>query len=153
MAIALAARTFSCKEDEPEVLLVRECHVQYVYDYLKRTYDDSVFGYRDFSRAQDYANRVIDPGLIKKRILDTKYPRDLIEHLLHADEVTMIDISDWCEMDREESSRLLSFLVRKHALYRVKRWYVKTSEFISLLKELSEQKIEQRPEGHRKERF
>ena len=97
-------------------------------------YGSSVFGYLDFSAAQKFATTVMDPETVRRQLLGTKHPADLIEHLMHAKEISLIDLQDWCEADQETSRTLLSFLVRKHALYRDGRVYVKTSEFITLLK-------------------
>jgi hypothetical protein len=69
--------------------------------------------------------------------LGTKYPKDFVEHLINNTEITAVDIQDWCELpDRDSAQILLSLLVRKHAVYRVKRWYIKTSGFIALLKDM-----------------
>lgn len=151
LATALAVRTFSTDATMDSVL-VRECHVEYVYDFLVKTYSAPEFGYKDFSDAQVFANKVIDPELVKKYILSTNHPKDFVEQLLHTDEVTAVDICDWCNCDRDAGQQLMSFLVRKHAIYRVKRWYVKTSEFIIILKQMKEDGIRD-PEHLEKEEF
>ncbi len=133
LAAALAARTFSAKKG---CLIIRKCHVEYIVNKLTAMYDDTTFGYKDFSKAQVHARRVRDVPVVKRQITGSKYPRDLVESLLYSDEITLIDIGDWCELDRNEARELLSLLVRKNAVYRIKRWYVKTSNFISLLKEM-----------------
>lgn len=135
LSIALAVRTFST-DNTMDNVLVRKCHIEYVYKFLLENYESTVFGYKDFSNAQIFANKVIDYDLVKKHLLSTSFPKDFVEQLLHTEEITLVDICDWCGIDREGGQRLLSFLVRKHALYRIKVWYVKTSEFISLLKEM-----------------
>lgn len=132
LSAALASRTYSV--DEQNNLLVRDCHVQYLSEFILRIYSDKVFGYLDYSLAKEYADRVMDPELIEKQIKGTRYPADLVEHLLHAPEITLPDLCDWCEMDKDAGQRLLSFFVRKHAIYRIKNVYVKTSGFIDLLK-------------------
>lgn len=154
LSVALAARTMSTLVGSPEVLEVKPCHVEFIVQYLRKLYDDDVFGYKDFTRAQQYATSVIGPNEIKRRIKSTKFPRDLVEHLLHSDEIAVVDIADWCELDREEAAKLLSFFVRKHALYRVKRWYVKTSEFITVLKQMMTEGLPNSAEADtEKERF
>lgn len=136
LATSLAAMTFSTLEDNNEVILVRVCHVKFIMDWLTEQYSRAEFGYLDYSKAQVFSNSILDPNDVKNRLMSTKFPKDFITQLVHTDEITMIDIQDWCEIDRDVAKMLLSFLVRKHALYRVKRWYVKTSEFINLLKDL-----------------
>lgn len=138
LSVALAAMTFSTLENNLEIILVRSCHVEFIYHLLIDEYSKPAFGYADFSKAQKFSNCVIDPEEIKNRLLSTKFPVDLITQLIHTDEININDICDWCEIDMELAQRLLSFLVRKHALYRIKRWYIKTSEFISLLKTIQD---------------
>ena len=135
LSISLAAMTFSTSDNE-EVILVRSCHIEFMARFLKKQYSKPEFGYADFSRAQTFANSILDPGEIKVRVLSTKFPRDLITQLIHTDEISLVDIQDWCGIERDTAQLLLSFFVRKHALYRRKRWYVKTSEFIQLLKQI-----------------
>jgi hypothetical protein len=135
-ASALSNRLYSIRGNDYNVGIVKPCHVEYVYKFLTGLYSDSVFGYEDYSKAKEFADKVLDPHLIKRQIASSKYPKDLVEQMLHTNEITMVDIQDWCELDRDMAQRFLSFMVRKHAVYRVKRWYVKTSEFIVLLKSM-----------------
>jgi hypothetical protein len=58
--------------------------------------------------------------------------------------IELQDIQDWCAWDRQAAQGLLSVLVRKHALERKQRAYVKTSAFISFLKGLND--IPDRPD-------
>lgn len=146
LAAALAARVFSTDEDR-QVLRVKVDHVDYIFNWLRRMYGSNVFGYKDFSAAQIFASTVMDPDTVRRQILGTKHPKDLVEHLLHAQEVSLVDLQDWCEVGGEDARSLLSFLVRKHALYRVKRWYVKTSEFITLLKTMKDKGLPNRGEA------
>lgn len=48
LAAALAARTFSVNEDME--LLVRNCHIDYIVQYLDRTYSKPSFGYAQYSK-------------------------------------------------------------------------------------------------------
>lgn len=136
LSISVAAMTFSTLDDNEEVILVRSCHIEYIAKMLTEEYSLPEFGYADYSKAQVFSNSILDPKIVKAKLLSSKYPKDLITQLIHTDEITLIDIQDWCEIERDIASALLSILVRKHALYRVKRYYAKTSEFIKLLKEI-----------------
>jgi len=135
LACSLAARTFSASDDM-QALVVRVSHVEYISNFVDRVYSDKVFGYSDFSKAQIHANAVLDPDAVKKQIESTKHPADFVKMMLYTETISMNDICDWCEVDRDIGQKLMSFFVRKHALYRVKREYQKTSDFISLLKEM-----------------
>lgn len=143
MAAALAARTFST--EDLEKLVVRPCHVEAVCEFIYKVYDDASFGYGSFSEAQINASKIQDPKLIETQIKGTRYPRDLVENLLFTDEITLADFNDWCELDQDAGVKMLSFFVRKRAIYRVKskRAYVKTSGFILLLKSMKNNGVAQ----------
>ena len=148
LSSAIAARCFSTGPSK-QILVVRPCHVEFIYDLLDSTYGDAVFGYADFSEAYNRTRRILKPEDVKKRIFATPFPRDFIEQMLYVDDLELRDISDWCGWDRGEAIELLSFLVRKHAIQRVGRQYRKTADFIELLKELQDSddlKIVDRPE-------
>jgi hypothetical protein len=136
LSIALAALTFSTMPKDPSTILVRKCHVEYVAEWLIRLYSSPVFGYSDFTSAQTFATTIIDADVVKRSILATKHPSDLVNHLLHQQDIQLIDFQDWCDMDRDLAQKLLSMMVRKHALVRDNRVYKKTAEFISLLKKM-----------------
>jgi len=135
LAVALAVRTFSTTAD-PDEVLVRKCHVTWIARFLIRIYSDPVFGYRDFTKAQTKFARIGDPKLVKKQIFQTKYPHDLVENLLYAETITVADFEAWCDVDMGDAQKLMSFLVRKRAIFRKGREFVKSPEFILLLKEL-----------------
>jgi len=134
LAAALAARLFSHDPEDPSVLLVQKEHVLHITGWLRRIYSDDVFGYKEYSRAQQFATSLIDPDVVRRYIRTLKHPADFCELILHTDRITRTDIEDWCECDPSDAQRLLSFLVRKHAIYRNGRDYVKTVGFIDLLK-------------------
>ena len=135
LAASLAVRTFSIGETSEHVL-VRACHVEFIYRMLHNLYSDKCFGYLDFSKAQTQASSMLDPEIVKRKITATKHPYDMVRQLLYRDEITLNDIMDWCEVDKEVAQTFLSFFVRKHALFRIKQWYQKTPTFILLLKEM-----------------
>jgi hypothetical protein len=134
MAAALAARTFSVEDDG---LVVRACHVAYVVKFVEEQYSKPTYGYRDFSDAVRLADKIEDPQLVAKHLRSMQHPRDLVQALLHRDMISIFDLCDLCEVDRDGAQRLLSVLVRKRALVRKKRMdYIKTPGFIVLLKQL-----------------
>jgi hypothetical protein len=144
LSASLAARTFSTEDGVH--LIIRKCHVLFISDFLNSIYSSDVFGYSEFSKAQKYAHSVIDAGLIEKHIKGTKFPKDLVENLLIAKEITLDDLCDWCDLDRDNGKTMLSFFVRKHALKRVKTGYYKTQGFIEFLRGLKEAGIENKTE-------
>lgn len=135
LSAALAARTFSTAE-ELTTLLIRSAHVRYVESTLERIYSGTTFGYRDYSRAKIEAERLVEPDILRKAILATKHPEDFVKELLHRDEISPQDVADWCDIDRSDAQSMISLFVRKHGLFRRKRTYHKTPEFIQFLKTL-----------------
>jgi len=137
LAAALAARTFSTDETR-EKLVVREAHVEYVADFLDKSYSSRAMGYDDFTAAVEMTQKLIDPNMIRAHIHGTPFARDLVQQLLHTDRIDIQSLQDWCAWDRLEAQQLLSFFVRKHALMRDGRHYRKTPPFIGLLKSMLE---------------
>ena len=133
LAAALAARTFSTGESELE-LRVRVCHVQFIVDMLRRVYNKKSFGYNYYSDSAKVTDKMLDPRAIKVAIDQLAFPEEMREHLLYTDEFDMVDLQDWCGIERDEAQRLLSLLVRKRAIRRRDRKYHKTAEFILWLK-------------------
>lgn len=138
LAVALAVRTFSANEDNPDIVVVRKCHVEYIYEFLDTTYSAPQFGYLDYSKAQVQANVVLEPKVVEAQLMSTQHPKDFISQMLYRDEIMLGDIQDWCEVDMDQGRKILSFLIRKHCLFRTDRAYYKTADFISLLKVLEQ---------------
>lgn len=135
LAVALAGRTFSTGPS-PQILVVRPCHVDYIVQFLDRTYSSPVFGYADYSRAYKSTRELTDIAGIRRRVLSTPFARDFIEQILYCNDIELRDICDWCAWERGAAIEFLSYLVRKHALYRSTRAYRKNPQFIKLLKQL-----------------
>jgi len=136
LSAALACRTFSHARDNLRVVVIRPCHVRFIADFLDRVYSHPTFGYLDYSRAIDITKHLISPDMIEARIIQTPFPNDFVEQLLHTNDIELRDICDWCGWEKGDGIQLLSFLVRKHALRRSGRAYRKTPTFIELLKTL-----------------
>lgn len=136
LAAALAARLFSHDPDDASVLLVLPDHVQFIETWLIKVYSDPVFGYADFSRAQEFATTLIDPETLIKHIKGTKHPKDFCDLIMNKDRISRNDIEDWCEYDSDDAQKFISLMVRKHAIYRQGREYVKTVGFIDFLKKV-----------------
>jgi len=148
LSASLAARTFST--DSLHDLRIRKCHVQYVAKWLEEMYSSVSFGYLDFSKAQVHSTKIVEPALVKRRLSGMKYAKDLIENLLYADSITLNDFVDWCDVEKDIAQSLVSFLIRKRAIYRQRRIYRKTSAFKKILKDLAAMGL---PEGTDEEEF
>lgn len=144
LSASLAARTFS---RVGERLIVRLCHVQFIAEFLDSLYRDPVFGYLEYTKAQTALNILADPIRVEKYLKTaTKHPKDLVTGLLYQDDITQVDIQDLCEVDKDIAQTIISFFVRMHCLKRRSRAsYIKTPEFIGLLKKL-QHTIKETPE-------
>lgn len=139
MAAALAARTFSWDGDR---IVVRRCHALYVCDFIERIYSAKTFGYLDFSKAQQRAIGMKDREIVRRYIVNTRHPEHFVSEILYRDDISAVDIQDWCEVERDDAQSIISFLVRHHAIRRRRTSYYKTPDFISLLKEMEGQTFE-----------
>lgn len=138
LAASVACMTFSTN-DAMENVLVRDCHVIYIKDMLRRVYSSNVFGYLSFSKAAAEMMTLTDPQAVSSRLIATPFPDDLRTQLLHTSSIELRDLCDWCGYDKLKGIDLMSFLVRKHALHRSGRAYRKTPKFIDLLRGLDTQ--------------
>ena len=127
-------------------LVIHQAHVEYIANFLRRIYSDSVFGYADYSAAIKTTTNLLDPHLIKEKILNTPFPSDLVKQLIAKNRIELVDIQDWCGFDRDFAQSVLSLRVRKHALVRSGRAYQKSAQFISLLKEMLGEDFPKRPD-------
>ncbi len=133
LAASLACRTFSMEDDK---IVVRKCHIEYISELLQEIYSTEAFGYLDYSNAIRITETLKDPQQVKTKILQSPFPRDLAEQLLHSDLIEFRDISDWCGWERGDTLQFISFMVRKHAFRRDGRAYRKVPAFIYLLKDI-----------------
>lgn len=141
LACALAVRTFSV-DDDPDIVVVRKCHVDYIRNFIDKLYSDPAFGYEEYSKIRFNLATVKDEEMIRKRLRNVKHPRDTVNSLMQIEAIGINDILILCETDREDAQSLLSFLVRKNALDRCKKSkteYNKTPDFIRLLKQLRDE--------------
>lgn len=135
LAAALAVRTFS---EENGKVKVRTCHVEYIKEFLITLYSSRTFGYLDLTKSLKTQNELSDPETIRRAIVNTPFPKDLVQNLLSRMFIELQDIQDWCGWDRQSAQSLLSVLVRKHALQRRQRAYIKSAAFVSYLKQLND---------------
>lgn len=135
LAAACAARTYSIEEEGG--LLVRKCHVEFVYDFIDKMYSKPTFGYATYSNHVRELDSLKSPDIVLKQINILPFPRDFVEGAMRANNIDVQQVLDTSGLDRSQSQAMLSFLVRYRALRRggqAGRSYYKTSEFTECLK-------------------
>lgn len=134
LAAALAVRTYSADQDNN--CIVRLCHVEFIVELLRNTYNSPSFGYKEFTQSVRTQETIRDPEILRAAIINTPFPKDFVHSLMSKIVIELQDIQDWCGWDRTLAQSLISTLVRKHAIERRGRAYIKTSPFINWLKTL-----------------
>lgn len=145
LASALACRTFSTDESRLKAI-VRPGHVEFVADVLAKVYSSDAFGYSDFTQAVKLSEELKDEHLIAKQINELPFPRDFVESMLHSVRIDNQDVQDWCGWDRGSAMQFVSILVRKRALQRDGRSYRKSPSFITFLKNMLQNGLQDRPD-------
>lgn len=135
LSAALAARTFSFGSTFNE-LLVRDCHVEYVSQFLERVYSDPFFGYDEYSKAHVSQTTIVDSAQVLKKFADPALTADFVCQLIRANEIKFTDIRDWSGWDTEQTMSFISSMVRLHAFTRDQQVYRKNPALNSLLKSL-----------------
>ena len=153
LATALAIRTFSTNDNE--TVVVRDCHVEYVVNFMMKCYCSQAMGYDTYSKAQESLADIKDKPEVLKKVQSLPHARDFVEQILSSVYVDIQNVQDWCDYERGSAQSLISFLVRKRALIRCNRsTYKKTGGFVGLLKKMeSDDAFVEIPEFLKKERF
>lgn len=135
LSVALAARTFSV-DDDPEVLVVRPCHVRHVVAYLTEQYSKRSLGYLEYSKLLRGETVLSDETSVVNAIHSMPYAQDVVKQMLEVQGFTIFDLMAWTELDRDDAQAVLSVLSRKNAIKRGQGFYIKTPAFIALLRRL-----------------
>jgi hypothetical protein len=137
LSAALAGRTFSTRDDE--TILVRNCHIDYITEFLNKEYSKPCFGYKDFSTMVFEQENLVSDEEVRIHILtEVKHSGDFVAHILNQDVIDVWFIQDVCGWDTETARNTLGFLIRQRALKKIGRGCRKTAQFVALLKELKE---------------
>lgn len=133
LATALACRVFSV---EDHVLVVKPCHVDFMFNFLRKIYDSPTLEYRRFVESKRLGS-LHDRDKLQQYLLNVPYAKEFIVLALeNNDGYTHEDIQDWTAWDLDSAKDMTSFLVRKGAIRKRGRGYFNTPGFIELLKEL-----------------
>lgn len=136
LSSALAARTYST--EDYQTLMVRNCHVKYVADYLDRLYSSDVFNYHEYSQSQTEFETLTEEKDIKRIINTFAKPGLFARFALRSQTFDCQDVCEWTGFDRDTASSVIAQLVRMMALKRLGAKYVMCSSMIKLLREMIE---------------
>lgn len=133
LATAVACRLFST--DDGENVIVKKEHVDFVNAFLNTVYDSPYFGYEDFSKHKVQESTINDSRKIIETI--TNLPcKTFVDKMLSTNTILYDDICDFSGLGKETARELKSELVSANCLRRKKTFYVKTPEFVKLLKKI-----------------
>lgn len=134
LTAALAARTFST--DDGEHCLVRECHVEFIEEFLNRVYSSKSMRYDVYSQRQERLLRVADTGALVKEIKSVPFPKGLIEYLHGGSWITVEEIAAHAGLPTVDAEAFMSVLARHYAVSQKGRSYVASAGFRTLLDKL-----------------
>lgn len=143
LATAVAARTFSRHEDDPEVLRVRKCHVEVIARTLDRLYSAKSCGYDQFSEKMDEETAVADDRKVQEALADLLTARATAEFMLEVQTFSTGNIAAVGAMNLVEAEKLIGTLLRQRAIRPVPQGpntYRKTVGFVELLKRIVDTK-------------
>lgn len=134
LSVALACRLFST-EDGANVIVKPE-HVKFVVGFLYSIYDSQYFGYKDYSINRHDENVVSSENEVEVMIGTLKDPLKFATKMLSINMIMFDDLGDFTGLEREHLKYFKSTLVTNNCIKRRKNFFVKTPEFIKMLKKL-----------------
>lgn len=133
LSAALAARTASYEED---TLIVRNCHVDYIEQFLMRIYTSPSSRLDVKSKAVRDSHKLRNKDELKRFLLQLSNGKSITDVIHDTDELSSSVVKEVCG-DFMTGSVLFSKLLQSNALIRIRGdCYVKTVEFMELLKSL-----------------
>jgi hypothetical protein len=140
MAAACAARLFSTNDGIK--LIVKIEHVEFVVNYLCKIYDSVYFGYEEYSKHRKEESEVTAIGIIESYIEShSRSSEQFVSKLLNANTILFEDLIDFSGMSRDDAKELKHLLVTNNCIKRKKTFYVKTPEFVTLLKKMQDGRL------------
>ena len=128
-AVAVAGMFFSC-DDTGEKIVVKTEHVDFFYNWLEKVYNKDSMRYGEWSKIQ-----------INKKELKNRTQVDLVIHddewidiWLENDMLNLSVLADILDVERAETKKMISTLLKNNAVKRVgTSYYRKTEAFIKYL--------------------
>lgn len=132
LSAAIAGRTFS--SDEKGNLVIRKCHVEYIYYYLNELYSSDIFGYAQYSKQLAYGISQDSIREIEQAILSLPNSKKVATLLLNAKEFNAYTLQEWTSLDKDSVNEFISKLCQLDCAKKIRHFYYKTELFIKLLK-------------------
>lgn len=149
IAAAVAARTFSTLKGKN--IIVDMPHGEFAVEFITEIYAKRAMNYELYSTVQKQYD-IIDRERILNRFIgfyareDFEFHR-FVDKLLGSEYITIQDLENLTGVEFYEAKKFLSFLVNQNCLKKVYSSWIKTSAFISFLKDIrsiDEDEIERR---------
>lgn len=130
LSAALAARTNSYDE---RVLIVRRCHVEYIYQFLIKVYSSRSCRLDDASKSIRDSTQLRDKENLISYLKTITNAADVMIKIAETDELDGLFIRELCG-ELYSGTQLFSKLIQSNAVQRIRGTkYVKTPEFVKLL--------------------
>jgi hypothetical protein len=135
LSTALACRLFST-EDGINVI-VKEQHVEFVVQFLYEIYDSTYFGYKDYSVSRKEESQIVGIDKVRNEIEGLVDPSRFVTKMLSTNAIMFDDLGDFSGLTGDKSKQFKTLLVSNNCITRKKTFFVKSPEFIKMLKEMS----------------
>jgi hypothetical protein len=140
LAVAVACRLFST-EDGINVI-VREEHVEFVVNFIQELYDSTYFGYKDYSKGKQDEQQITGEEKVEDAIKELMNPENFLTKILNTNMILFDDLVDFTGLTTEKTKVFKQLLVANNCIKRRKNFFVKTPEFIKMLKLIIKNKEE-----------
>lgn len=143
MSIALAARLFST-DDTMEKIVVKEPHVEVIFDYLRQAYNKPSMGYDLYSnskmKAEKYIkthyNEIMEEFKSFGSVSDPNEWKRLRDLLLEYEIIRKTEIELYMKWDIESIKSFFKFVSQHRLMFSIHSGYCKHQLFIKMLKEM-----------------
>ncbi len=132
LSVATACRLFST-EDGVNVI-VKEEHVEFVVNFIQELYDSTYFGYKDYSKGRQEEQQITGENKVETAIAELVNPDNFLSKMLNTNMLLFDDMVDFTGLPTDKTKTFKQLLVANNCIRRRKNFFVKTPEFIKLLK-------------------
>lgn len=133
LAVAAAARLFSTDSTCRKVLVTPD-HVEFIHEFLVRCYDKPSMGYDIYTNIKKTESKLPDEKKVVDFIIDKG--QVFMDSIIDYDYITVSDIMDFMNEDRDECKKIVSFLTINKCIKRYYNNYIKNPAFNKLLRKL-----------------